>query len=128
MREKCIAEDGARAEREEGPEQSDGPFRTPCRTPAEIHPVVAKEDRMQGVAMIALRALAGEDRDKKARGDVDGKTPGGGVNGKRPAAPGELHKGRVEEDEPRRLSENDEQASKDEAHEHGAAAHPWQPA
>ena len=90
MCEERVAENGARAKRKENPEQSERPFRAARRAPAKINAVIAPEDGMQGVAVFTFRILVREYRDKQAGGDVDGKTPRGGVDRKRPTAPGQV--------------------------------------
>src|SRR5439155_8999451 len=127
MREERVAKDGAGAERKEGPEQRERPFRAPCGAPSEIHAVIAMEDRMQRIAMLALDTFAREDRDNQAGSYVDGETPDGGVDGERPATPGQFHKEPVEQDKPRRFGKHHEQAAEAESHKHRATAHPRKP-
>src|SRR5262249_36465143 len=127
MCEERIAENGARAKRKKNPEQSERPFRAACGLPAKIHAVVAPEDGVQGVATLAFRVLAGEYRDKQTSGNIDTKAQRSRGDGERPAAPGQLRKQAVEEDQSWRLREHHEQTAEDEPDQHGAATHPREP-
>jgi hypothetical protein len=86
------------------------------------------EDRVQGGALLAFGVPSGEYRSKEAGGEVAGEAPGGGVDGERPATPGQWLKEPVEEDKPRGLGEYYEQTAEDKSNEHGAAAQPRKPA
>ena len=92
MCEERIAENSARAERKEYPEESERPFCAARRASAKVNAVIAPEDGVQRVAVLTFCVLARKYRDKQAGGDVDAKAPRGGVDRKRPAAPGELRK------------------------------------